>query len=73
MQLSKLSLTGNNLIIPGQGGFLVGEIQAWVGKNDNLFYSVIFYPEHRRVGLYINYVIQRPSPFNLQNPYPTVI
>jgi hypothetical protein len=39
MSLTKLSLAGKNLIIPGQGKF--GQWHpAWNGKIDNLFYSV---------------------------------
>jgi hypothetical protein len=40
MSLTKLSLTGNNFIIPGQGEFGVSDNSAGDGKNDNLFYSV---------------------------------
>jgi hypothetical protein len=39
MSTTKLSLIGNNLILPGQGDF-VGDIPAGDGKIDNLFYSV---------------------------------
>ncbi len=41
MQLIKISLAGNNLIIPGQGGF-VKEHPAGGGKIANLFYSVYY-------------------------------
>jgi hypothetical protein len=37
MSLTKLSLVGNNLIIPGQGEFGYSDIPAGVGK---IFYSV---------------------------------
>jgi hypothetical protein len=40
MSLTKLSLAGNNLIIPGQEEFDYSDIPAGDGKNDNLFYSV---------------------------------
>jgi hypothetical protein len=36
MSLTKLSLAGNNFIIPGQGD-LVSDIPAWEGKITNLF------------------------------------
>jgi hypothetical protein len=39
MSLTKLSLAGNNLIIPSQGEF-VSDIPVEDGKKDNLFYSV---------------------------------
>jgi hypothetical protein len=39
MSLTKQSLDGNNLIIPGQWS-LVCDIPAGDWKNDNLFYSV---------------------------------
>jgi hypothetical protein len=40
MSLTKLSLAGNNLIIPAHGESLVSDIQAGGGKIDNVFYSV---------------------------------
>jgi hypothetical protein len=39
MSLTKLSLSGNNVIIPGHGE-LISEIPAEDGKNDSLIYSV---------------------------------
>jgi hypothetical protein len=41
MSLTKFSLAGNNLIIPGRGESLVSDIPTGDGKNDNLFYSVL--------------------------------
>jgi hypothetical protein len=41
MSLTKLSLDGSNLIIPGRGSF-VSDIPAGDGKIINLFYSVAF-------------------------------
>ncbi len=40
MSLTKLSLAGNNLIIPGQGEFGKCDIPPGEGKIANLFYSV---------------------------------
>jgi hypothetical protein len=41
MSLTKLSLAGNTLVIPGQGEF-GSDSPAGDGKNDNIFYSVPF-------------------------------
>jgi hypothetical protein len=40
MSLTKLSLAGNNLIIPGRSESLVSEIPDGGGKIANLFYTV---------------------------------
>jgi hypothetical protein len=40
MSLIKLSMAGNNLIIPDWGEFIASDIPAGDRKNDNLFYSV---------------------------------
>jgi hypothetical protein len=41
MPQAKLSLAGNNLIIPGQGEFGVSDIPAGDGKIANLFLQCI--------------------------------
>jgi len=46
MSLTKISLTGNNLIIPGLEEF--GGIQAGDGKIANLLYSVFACVANRR-------------------------
>ncbi len=59
MPLTKLSLAGNNLIIPGTKS-LVSDIPAGDGKDENLFYRVYlccmlsdsypaFFPQSRRL------------------------
>ncbi len=43
MSLTKLSLAGNYLIIPGQGEFMVSDIPAGNGKSLTFFYSASVY------------------------------
>jgi hypothetical protein len=60
MSLTKLSLAGTNLIIPGQGEFGISDIPAGDGKTCNLFYSAVYPLEAKNPYLQKTYITKKP-------------